>query len=90
MCSVLVPLGFIMVRRLRRVTIERVLTNVYLIQVQAIVDHHHADVKTASKVRFAEPGAEAAEADEAPSPPLTDPDDKDKDEKVIISTYYGK
>ncbi|XP_053620979.1 solute carrier family 12 member 4 isoform X3 [Plodia interpunctella] len=45
--------------------------------VQAIVDHHHADVKTASKVRFAEPGAETAE--DAPSPPLSDAEDKDKD-----------
>ncbi|KOB73819.1 Uncharacterized protein OBRU01_10424, partial [Operophtera brumata] len=35
---------------------------------------------TTSKVRFAEPGTEATE-DEAPSPPLTDPEDKDKDEK---------
>lgn len=51
---------------------------------QAIVDHHHADVKTASKVRFAEPGTEAVD-EEAPSPPLTDPDDKDNDEKVNIS-----
>ncbi|XP_059051212.1 solute carrier family 12 member 4 isoform X2 [Achroia grisella] len=48
--------------------------------VQAIVDHHHADVKTASKVRFAEPGSGGGEtADDAPSPPLTDTDDKDKD-----------
>ncbi|CAH0405213.1 unnamed protein product [Chilo suppressalis] len=47
--------------------------------VQAIVDHHHADVKTASKVRFAEPGT--AEAEDAPSPPLTDNEDKDKDDK---------
>ncbi|XP_072940439.1 solute carrier family 12 member 4 isoform X1 [Epargyreus clarus] len=48
--------------------------------VQAIVDHHHADVKTASKVRFAEPGAEPI-PDDAPSPPLTDSEDKEKDEK---------
>ncbi|XP_049692513.2 solute carrier family 12 member 4 isoform X3 [Helicoverpa armigera] len=47
--------------------------------VQAIVDHHHADVKTASKVRFAEPGDEAPT--DAPSPPLADTDDKDKDDK---------
>ncbi|XP_063824024.1 solute carrier family 12 member 4 isoform X2 [Ostrinia nubilalis] len=47
--------------------------------VQAIVDHHHADVKTASKVRFAEPGA--AEGEDAPSPPLTDNEDKEKDDK---------
>uniref|UniRef100_A0A2A4K3L9 Amino acid permease/ SLC12A domain-containing protein n=1 Tax=Heliothis virescens TaxID=7102 RepID=A0A2A4K3L9_HELVI len=47
--------------------------------VQAIVDHHHADVKTASKVRFAEPGEEAPT--DAPSPPLADTDDKDKDDK---------
>ncbi|KAJ8736130.1 hypothetical protein PYW08_006786 [Mythimna loreyi] len=47
--------------------------------VQAIVDHHHADVKTASKVRFTEPGDEPAT--DAPSPPLADGDDKDKDDK---------
>ncbi|XP_026739053.1 solute carrier family 12 member 6 isoform X2 [Trichoplusia ni] len=47
--------------------------------VQAIVDHHHADVKTASKVRFAEPGDEVPS--DAPSPPLADPEDKDKDDK---------
>ncbi|XP_050554869.1 solute carrier family 12 member 4 isoform X3 [Spodoptera frugiperda] len=47
--------------------------------VQAIVDHHHADVKTASKVRFAEPGDEAPT--DAPSPPLADTEDKDKDDK---------
>ncbi|XP_060804181.1 solute carrier family 12 member 6 isoform X1 [Amyelois transitella] len=46
--------------------------------VQAIVDHHHADVKTASKVRFAEPGADQP-PEEAPSPPLSDTEDKDKD-----------
>lgn len=35
---------------------------VYLSQVQAIVDHHHnADVKTATKVRFQEPGREGKE-----------------------------
>lgn len=45
------------------------------------MDHHHADVKTASKVRFAEPGAEG---EDAPSPPLTDTEDKDKDDKVNI------
>lgn len=48
------------------------------------MDHHHADVKMASKVRFAEPGA--AEGEDAPSPPLTDTDDKDKDDKVNIFT----
>ncbi|XP_052758050.1 solute carrier family 12 member 4 isoform X5 [Galleria mellonella] len=48
--------------------------------VQAIVDHHHADVKTASKVRFAEPGSGGGEtAEDAPSPPLTDTEDRDKD-----------
>lgn len=52
-------------------------------QVQAIVDHHHADVKTASKVRFAEPGDEAPT--DAPSPPLADTEDKDKDDKVNIT-----
>lgn len=52
------------------------------------MDHHHADVKTASKVRFAEPGTEAVD-EEAPSPPLTDPDDKDNDEKVNISIYMN-
>lgn len=51
----------------------------YTVQVQAIVDHHHADVKTASKVRFAEPGSTEPAADDAPSPPLTDSEDKDKD-----------
>ncbi|KAL0850918.1 hypothetical protein ABMA28_006827 [Loxostege sticticalis] len=51
--------------------------------VQAIVDHHHADVKTASKVRFAEPGAEG---EDAPSPPLTDNEDKDKDDKCEEAT----
>ncbi|XP_030032006.1 solute carrier family 12 member 4 isoform X2 [Manduca sexta] len=49
--------------------------------VQAIVDHHHADVKTASKVRFAEPGQAAEGEAEPPSPPLTDHDDKDTDDK---------
>ncbi|KAG7310451.1 hypothetical protein JYU34_003233 [Plutella xylostella] len=54
--------------------------------VQAIVDHHHADVKTASKVRFAEPGSGDAvptgnHADDAPSPPLTDPEEKERDDK---------
>ncbi|KAH9644603.1 hypothetical protein HF086_009178 [Spodoptera exigua] len=49
--------------------------------VQAIVDHHHADVKTASKVRFAEPGDEAPT--DAPSPPLADTEDKDKDDKFV-------
>ncbi|XP_073958246.1 solute carrier family 12 member kcc isoform X2 [Choristoneura fumiferana] len=52
--------------------------------VQAIVDHHHGDVKSASKVRFAEPngaGAETAEtADDAPSPPLDELDKEDKDD----------
>ncbi|XP_045508008.1 solute carrier family 12 member 4 isoform X2 [Colias croceus] len=48
--------------------------------VQAIVDHHHADVKTASKVRFAEPGSEPNPND-APSPPLADSDEKDTDDK---------
>ncbi|XP_039752651.1 solute carrier family 12 member 4 isoform X1 [Pararge aegeria] len=48
--------------------------------VQAIVDHHHADVKTASKVRFAEPGSEPL-PDDAPSPPLAENDEKDKDDK---------
>lgn len=56
---------------------------------QAIVDHHHADVKTASKVRFAEPGSGDAvptgnHADDAPSPPLTDPEEKERDDKVTI------
>lgn len=50
------------------------------------MDHHHADVKTASKVRFAEPGAGGDQvpnhADDAPSPPLTDSEDKEKDDKV--------
>lgn len=49
------------------------------------MDHHHGDVKSASKVRFAEPngaGAEPAEtAEDAPSPPL---DELDKDDKVNI------
>lgn len=54
-------------------------------QVQAIVDHHHADVKTASKVRFAEPGAEPL-PDDAPSPPLAELDEKDKDDKVNIKS----
>ncbi|KPI95065.1 Solute carrier family 12 member 6 [Papilio xuthus] len=49
--------------------------------VQAIVDHHHADVKTASKVRFAEPGTGEPGPEDAPSPPLTDNDEKDKDDK---------
>ncbi|CAH2050752.1 unnamed protein product, partial [Iphiclides podalirius] len=49
--------------------------------VQAIVDHHHADVKTTSKVRFAEPGAGEPTPDDAPSPPLTDNDERDKDDK---------
>ncbi|CAH0766243.1 unnamed protein product [Diatraea saccharalis] len=53
--------------------------------VQAIVDHHHADVKTASKVRFAEPGT--AEGEDAPSPPLTDNEEKDKDDKVNTESY---
>lgn len=47
------------------------------------MDHHHADVKTASKVRFAEPGSEPL-PDDAPSPPLAENDDKDKDDKVNI------
>lgn len=55
-------------------------------QVQAIVDHHHADVKTASKVRFTEPGDEAPT--DAPSPPLADGDDKDKDDKVTIPPVH--
>lgn len=58
---------------------------------QAIVDHHHAETKTASKVRFAEPGGGAPEGSpvanhrdhDAPSPPLSDNEDKDKDDKVI-------
>ncbi|KAI5644992.1 amino acid permease domain-containing protein [Phthorimaea operculella] len=55
--------------------------------VQAIVDHHHADVKTASKVRFAEPGSENPQAEsEAPSPPLSDTEDKDKDDKCEDAT----
>lgn len=50
---------------------------------QAIVDHHHGDVnKTASKVRFAEPGAEPTVDESAPSPPLSDNEEKDKDDKV--------
>lgn len=50
---------------------------------QAIVDHHHGDVnKTASKVRFAEPGAEPMIDENAPSPPLSDNEEKDKDDKV--------
>nr|XP_037867149.1 solute carrier family 12 member 4 isoform X4 [Bombyx mori] len=48
--------------------------------VQAIVDHHHADVKTASKVRFAEPNAPPAYT-EAPSPPLADNEEKERDDK---------
>lgn len=63
-------------------------------QVQAIVDHHHADVKTASKVRFAEPGAGEPTSEDAPSPPLTDNEEKDKDDKVNLilvrnATYIG-
>lgn len=49
------------------------------------MDHHHADVKTASKVRFAEPGSEPL-PDDAPSPPLAENDDKDKDDKVNVNT----
>lgn len=56
--------------------------------VQAIVDHHHAETKTTSKVRFAEPGNGNIEGspvanhrEEAPSPPLSDQDDKEKDDK---------
>lgn len=60
--------------------IENILIVGDRIQVQAIVDHHHADVKTASKVRFAEPGDEAPT--DAPSPPLADSEEKDKDDKV--------
>ncbi|CAB3236945.1 unnamed protein product [Arctia plantaginis] len=55
------------------------------LKVQAIVDHHHADVKTTSKVRFAEPGAtepEGPTANDAPSPPLADSDEKDNQDKV--------
>lgn len=38
----------------------------YVHQVQAIVDHHHnVDVKTATKVRFQEPGKETEHATEA-------------------------
>lgn len=49
------------------------------------MDHHHGDVnKTASKVRFAEPGAEPTVDDNAPSPPLSDNEEKDKDDKVNI------
>lgn len=48
------------------------------------MDHHHADVKTASKVRFAEPGSEPL-PDDAPSPPLAENDEKDKDDKVIVN-----
>ncbi|VVC95186.1 unnamed protein product, partial [Leptidea sinapis] len=48
--------------------------------VQAIVDHHHADIKTASKVRFAEPGSEPNTTD-APSPPLADSEEKETDDK---------
>ncbi|XP_063395595.1 solute carrier family 12 member 6 isoform X6 [Cydia fagiglandana] len=59
--------------------------------VQAIVDHHHADVKSASKVRFADaaPAAPAAgadpapapePADDAPSPPLDETEKDDKDD----------
>ncbi|XP_063616287.1 solute carrier family 12 member 6 isoform X3 [Cydia splendana] len=60
--------------------------------VQAIVDHHHADVKSASKVRFADaappapagtdpaPPAPAPEADDAPSPPLDETEKDDKDD----------
>lgn len=47
------------------------------------MDHHHGDVnKTASKVRFAEPGAEPTVDESAPSPPLSDNEEKDKDDKV--------
>ncbi|CAF4796550.1 unnamed protein product [Pieris macdunnoughi] len=48
--------------------------------VQAIVDHHHADIKTASKVRFADPGSEP-NLNDAPSPPLADSDEKEHDDK---------
>lgn len=41
-------------------------------------------MKTASKVRFAEPGDEVPS--DAPSPPLADPEDKDKDDKVNTRT----
>ncbi|XP_063395594.1 solute carrier family 12 member 6 isoform X5 [Cydia fagiglandana] len=61
--------------------------------VQAIVDHHHADVKSASKVRFADaaPAAPAAgadpapapePADDAPSPPLDETEKDDKSEEA--------
>ncbi|XP_063616290.1 solute carrier family 12 member 4 isoform X5 [Cydia splendana] len=62
--------------------------------VQAIVDHHHADVKSASKVRFADaappapagtdpaPPAPAPEADDAPSPPLDETEKDDKSEEA--------
>ncbi|GBP79126.1 Solute carrier family 12 member 6 [Eumeta japonica] len=50
--------------------------------VQAIIDHHHADVKTASKVRFADGGVDDGPVTnhhepEPPSPPLNEHDDKD-------------
>ncbi|XP_063375424.1 solute carrier family 12 member 6 isoform X3 [Cydia amplana] len=56
--------------------------------VQAIVDHHHADVKSASKVRFADaapPAPNSADpapepADDAPSPPLDETEKDDKDD----------
>lgn len=55
------------------------------------MDHHHGDVnKTASKVRFAEPGAEPTVDENAPSPPLSDNEEKDKDDKVnMFVLYFG-
>ncbi|XP_063375426.1 solute carrier family 12 member 4 isoform X5 [Cydia amplana] len=58
--------------------------------VQAIVDHHHADVKSASKVRFADaapPAPNSADpapepADDAPSPPLDETEKDDKSEEA--------
>lgn len=50
---------------------------------QAIVDHHHADVKTASKVRFAEPGADVAKPEDAPSPPLSEAEDKESEDNKV-------
>lgn len=55
------------------------------------MDHHHSDIKTATKVRFADSTrteTEAPTANDAPSPPLADSDEKDNQDKVIIVSLY--
>ena len=54
---------------------------------QAIVDHHHnADVKTATKVRFQEPGKEAKEGKEGEKEDAEE--SHDEENKEVRAEYY--